>query len=165
MVLALADIPFMTPLRMTRKTSRRHQTWYPLADTFQFPPTPPETGVNVFGAVRNIRIDDATGSLTIGPTRSLSLNAPTPVDFRKISGRGIIGNRFLIPVRVDAYNADLELQGRALTYINDVPVSRTRSKLLALLSSSTITLIAAVAAACFAGAALRDARTRRLAGT
>lgn len=163
-IVQIPDIPFITPLSVARrvdpddpkaKTLRR---WFPIPDIFQLPPAPPTTGLNVFGALRNLRLAEARGSLTLGATRTLRLQAPTPLELQDIVGRGVLGNRLLIPVELDARSARVRVQGRATASLNGEPIEEEQAWIVDALSSDRLTLIGTLAAALLAGGAWRSVR-------
>ena len=158
-------IEFMTAKslvdRFTADVPRRFRTWFPLTDRFQLPPTPPVNGVNVFGAVSRMAMREARGSLTIGADRTVALDAYTPLELRDITGRGVIGRRLLVPIRLDADTAQVRVQGRATAFINEEPVNERRSWIVTALSADRVTLFATLAGLFLAVGAFESGRRLR----
>lgn len=132
------------------------------AEQFEYPPTPPLTGINVFGAISDLRFSEATADLSIG-TRSQSISAGTPLQFRNIKGAGVIGHHMLIPVRVDGDEAKIHVIGEADTLINGLPVESQRAWIARTFSDEKITwFLALVSALSFAnGIRLGPLRKKR----
>jgi hypothetical protein len=112
---------------------------------FEFPPTPPLTGINVFGEISDLRFSDATADLTIG-TESRRISAGTPLEFRNIKGNGIVGHHMLIPVRVDGHEAEIHVIGEADARVNGLPVASERSWIANTLSDEKVSWFLALVA-------------------
>jgi hypothetical protein len=134
------------------------------AKEFEYPPTPPLTGINVFGAISELRFSEATADLTIG-TESSSISAGTPLEFRNIKGTGVVGHHMVIPVRVDGREAKIHVIGEADARVNGVPVSSDENVVASALSSDKVSwFLGLVAALSFVnGVRLRPSRRERLA--
>jgi hypothetical protein len=124
------------------------------------PPLPPIAGVNVFGAVSTLRLREALGDLVIG-TEPKHLAAPVDLDLHDISGRGVVGGRFLVPLALGQGGAHLELQGRSTASLNGVPFRRTRSTIVRLLSEDLLTQLATIGAVVFLLLGVAMAQRRR----
>jgi hypothetical protein len=112
---------------------------------FEFPPTPPLTGINVFGDISDLRFSDATADLTIG-TEGRSISAGTPLEFRNIKGTGVVGHHMLIPVRVDGHEAKIHVIGEADARVNGLPVASERSWVANVLSDEKVSWFLALVA-------------------
>jgi hypothetical protein len=104
---------------------------------FEYPPTPPLAGVNVFGNISDLQFSNATADLTIGTT-SQSIGALTPLALRHIHGSGVVGRHMVIPVRVDGSGAQIHVIGDADARINGVPVAQRRPWLVRVLSKEDV---------------------------
>ena len=83
-----------TDLRATLDYIKRHPTVDrgidlsmlrgPAVMTFEYPPLPAESGVNVYGEIGSLKVSDGSGSLVVNG-RTTSLPTRMPVEFRKIT--------------------------------------------------------------------------------
>jgi hypothetical protein len=106
-------------------------------EEFEYPPTPPVAGINVFGRIADLRFVEATADMTIG-TKPESYKAPTPLEFRDIQGKGVVGRHMVIPVRVNGREAKINVIGEADTRINSEPVAEKRPWIAQALSDEKV---------------------------
>lgn len=121
------------------------QTYATGSKQFEYPPTPPLTGINVFGEIANLRFSEATADLTIG-TESKSISAGTPLEFRNIKGTGVVGHHMLIPVRVDGHEAKIHVIGEADARVNGLPVASEQSWIAGAVSGENVSWFLALVA-------------------
>ncbi|MDW5598120.1 hypothetical protein VSS74_27435 [Conexibacter stalactiti] len=152
----VTDIPFMTDATMTKRRGfgmEIPELWYGGDQAFQFPPTPPVAGVNVFGVMSDLTLDDARGHLTVdGSPRALG--ARTDLDLSNISGRARDRDKLLIPVRLDGRTAELHVQGRARAQLGTTPLATEPNAISRLLTADITIAISTIAAALLALAAV-----------
>jgi hypothetical protein len=163
----IKDLPFI-PTNETGVVMRRvgngpgEASYDRAAKEFEYPPTPPLTGINVFGAISELRFSEATADLTIG-TENRSISAGTPLEFHNIKGTGVVGHHMLIPVRVDGREARIHVIGEADARINGLPVASDENVIASALSSDKVSwFLGLVAALSFVnGFRLRRSREER----
>jgi hypothetical protein len=130
------------------------------SEQFEYPPTPPLSGINVFGAISDLRFSEATADLSIG-TRSQTISAGTPLELRNIKGTGIVGHHMLIPVRVDGHEAKIHVIGEADTRINGLPVASQRPWIARALSDEKVSWFLALVSALSIANGIRLSPLRR----
>lgn len=129
---------------------------------FQYPPTPPVSGVNVFGKMKDLRISDARGKLTVG-TEPLVLDATTLLELRDLEGQGDENRHMTIPVKVASNDAQINVDGRADLRINGRSVGARRPWPSRMLDENRLAVLAALAAAFLAagGVTVRTTEKRQ----
>jgi hypothetical protein len=127
---------------------------------FEYPPDPPLDGVDVFGRVSVLSLQEAEGALTLG-TKPEELSAPTPLTLKDIVGRGVVGDRFFVPIAAGKSRVHLTVQGTADTRINGIPVATAPSLIDRTLGNDKLMLFSAVAALFFAALATAEVTGRR----
>lgn len=65
-----------------------------------------------------------------------------------------MGGRLLVPIRLDADTAHIEVQGQANASLNGVPLATSRPLLVRVFAPDVVAMVATVAAAIFGGLAL-----------
>jgi hypothetical protein len=90
---------------------------------YDYPPTPPPSGVNVFGRIRELRLAEAEGQLQV-EDESRPIDAASPVEFRDVSGTGVRKGRFRVPVQISEKHAEINVTGRSDVRVNGVPVKK-----------------------------------------
>jgi hypothetical protein len=63
---------------------------------FEYPPMPPSAGINVFGKMRRLRLNDAVGALSVGG-HDIALPTASDVEITRISQLGTVAGHELVP--------------------------------------------------------------------
>jgi hypothetical protein len=121
---------------------------------FEYPPTPPESGINIFGPISDLRFAAATADLTV-ETEPREIRAPTPIELRDIRGRGVLGHHMVVPVRADGSDAQIHVTGEADTRINGQPLATERSWVADVLSKDSLSWFFGIASALSIGNGIR----------
>lgn len=147
----LNDIPFIADDTMvsTRALSMPlNQLYASAGQEFELPPTPPVSGVNVFGQIARLSFTDARGEFTLGK-EPLSLKAATPLEMRNFNSVGRRKNHLLIPIQVDSNRANFKVQGDADTRINGEAVATHEPLLKQLFAPDVVALVSSIVSAFF----------------
>jgi hypothetical protein len=130
---------------------------------FRFPPVPPQSGVNIFGTVRDLKLASARRQLVVGDTPQTPLVAGTPVELHDLAGPGVVGKHMLVPVQVEAAGGRVHVQGSAVVDINGVSVAVAQAWWRRLLpKESPISFALALLAVVFAAIAVQGAVAKKL---
>jgi hypothetical protein len=132
-------------------------TYNLVKEEFEYPPTPPVDGINVFGVISDLRFAEATADLTMG-TSAENIGTMTPIELRNIRGRGVIGHHMVVPVQVNGSGASIHVIGDADTRINGLPVAQRRSWIASLISKENVGWLFGVAGALTLGNGARQRR-------
>jgi hypothetical protein len=89
---------------------------------FDYPPTPPVDGINVFGGLTALRMSYAKGRIEVGSSPPQTIQAGTPVELHGIRGQGVVSQHMVIPVQLNAGGANVDVQGSAYVTKNGVPL-------------------------------------------
>jgi hypothetical protein len=144
----LPYIPLIKPGEPNERVigEREGQAQYQFGtEIFQLPPTPPESGLNVFGSMSELKLSAGAGVLNVGAQPERRIGAPSPMEFHNLSD-GATGRHALIPVELDRDNAQINVRGTADVRINHQPVATQRPLPARVLSRDTILFVATVAA-------------------
>lgn len=128
-------------------------------EEFQLPPTPPVSGLNVFGSMRYLKLSGGVGTLNVGADSAREYPSPSAMEFRDLS-QGATGRHSVIPVEVDRGDAKIDVRGRADVRINGQPIEMSQPLMAKVISSDVLLFIATIAAAVTFGTSLRVARKR-----
>jgi hypothetical protein len=120
---------------------------------FERPAIGPGRGVDVYGALADLTVRDAAGSLVVAG-RPIDFNASSTLELRDIHGRGVVGGHVLLPARPRGSNAQIDVQGEADARLNGEPLAMRRSWLGQQVSERRVSFYATILAAIFAGIAL-----------
>jgi hypothetical protein len=154
-------IPVMTDETQVDQRLRdlpKDQLWVAGSQEFDLPPAPPESGVNVFGQISELQLAEARGDLTTN-TKPIAIRARTPFELRNIRGVGVVNRRILVPIRLDANTAKIQVTGTAEARLNGLPLAESEPLIKRVVSSDVVLLICTIAAAILA--AIGVAQTRR----
>ena len=140
----IPDVPLIPPRNPSDFDGKRTKRWRLFDYPFKLPPTPPVSGVNVFGRFKRLSFQAARGSLTLGPNQTLDLHAATPLAFRNIEGPGAVGEHLVIPVQLDSRTAKVRFQGRAETLVNGDPYLTEHPSWVRFVDVDVVTVMAAL---------------------
>ncbi|MDQ3725903.1 MAG: hypothetical protein M3335_08480 [Actinomycetota bacterium] len=159
----IPDVPLIPPINPSDFDGKRTKRWRVFDYPFKLPPTPPISGVNVFGQFERLRFQAARGSLTLGPDQPFDLDAATPLALTDIEGPGAVGEHLVIPVRLDSRTAKVRIQGRAKTLINGDPYLTEHPAWVRFVDGDFVTVMAALLGVLLSALALvtGGARARR----
>lgn len=157
------NIPLMTDNETVRSRTMgmSMEQLYSRGDQeFEYPPTPPASGINIFGAVRSLQLSHARGDFTIG-TKPLALRAKTPLELRDFNGLRDLKHRLLVPVQIDSNSARFDVQGHADTRLNGEPVATARPWIASAFAPDIVTFVCALATALSVAFARREFKSQR----
>jgi hypothetical protein len=127
------------------------------SEQFDYPPTPPGSGVNVFGRIKDLKLAEAQGALTVG-AQARPITAPTPLEIRDLTSAVIPRTPSRVPVRVDRAGADIRVHGRSDVRLQGHALKTQRPLIRRVVSDHWLSLLATVFAALLAAQGLRPAR-------
>jgi hypothetical protein len=137
----ISNMPFiptrLSDVRRTEGEEPDEASYDGRNEQFEYPPTPPLSGINVFGTIADLRFSEATADMSIG-TESRSLAARTPIELRNIKGTGVVGHHMIVPVRVNGQDAKIHVIGEADTRINGQPIAQDRPWLASVLTDEKV---------------------------
>jgi hypothetical protein len=140
----IPDVPLIPPRNPFDYNGKRTTLWRPFDHPFLLPPTPPVSGVNVFGRFKRLSFQAARGSLTLGPDQTLPLDAATPLALTDIEGPGAVGEHLVVPVRLNSRTAKVRIQGRAKTLVNGDPYLTEHPSWVRFIDGEVVTTMATV---------------------
>ena len=132
-------------------------------EVFQRPPTPPASGLNVFGSMRAMTLTQGVGEINIGADDVKSIVAPAPMVFKHLS-RDATGGHALIAVRQDTNDTRIDVSGRAEVTINRKAIAMSQPWPGRLLTAETIAFLITVAGAASTVGLIRTRNSRKAGG-
>lgn len=87
---------------------------------FRYPPIPPNNGFNIFGPIRDLKLQSSVGSVLIG-SRQYDINAPSELEMRNVESLKVDGGVIPVPLQVSRLTSsqpELQLQARSEIFVN-----------------------------------------------